>query len=111
MTSEEFWSILHNMPESKPVLWRLYHDGDGTPIQYSTEDLPGTYIDVDSMTYAIANMNVCVRDGKLVEITRRTTFKLVPDNIGTPCHPDNVAVVVTEDKPHIKWSKQTYESN
>ena len=55
--------------------------------------------------------NVRVRDGQLVEVTWQTTVKLVPGNSGSPCHPDNVAVIVTEDQPHIKWSKQTYESN
>jgi len=52
-----------------------------------------------------------VQDGKLVEIMWATTTKLVPGNSGSPCHPDNVAVIVAEDRPHTKWSKQTYESN
>jgi hypothetical protein len=111
MTPEEFWAILHAMPEPKPVFWKLYYDADGKPIQYSMEDLPGTYIDVDPITYAHANMNVRVRDGKLVEITWLTTKKLVPGNTGLPCHPNNVAVVVAEDQPHTKWRKQTHESN
>jgi len=54
---------------------------------------------------------VRVRDGKLVEIMWTTTTKLVPGNSGSPCHPDNVAVIVAEDQPHTKWSKQIYESN
>jgi hypothetical protein len=52
-----------------------------------------------------------VQDGRLVEITWATTTKLVPGNSGSPCHPDNVAVIVAEDQPHTCWSKQTYESN
>jgi len=111
MTPEDFWSILHSMPEPKPVFYRLYHDDQGLPLFYSMEDRPGTYIEIDQAVFARGSMNVRVRDGKLVEVTWSTTFKLVPGNSGSPCHPDNVAVIVAEDQPHTKWSKQTYESN
>lgn len=111
MTPEEFWSILHNMPEAKPVFYRLYYDADGVPLFYSMEDVPGTYIEIDQETFARGATNVRVRDGKLIEITWATTTKLVPGNSGSPCHPDNVAVIVAEDQPHIRWSKKTYESN
>jgi hypothetical protein len=111
MTPEQFWSILHNMPEPLPVSYRLYHDDQGQPLFYSMETVPGTYIEIDQATFARSASNVRVRDGKLIEITWATTTKLVPGNSGSPCHPDNVAVIVTEDQPHTKWSKKTYESN
>ena len=111
MTPEQFWSILHNMPEPLPVSYRLYHDDQGRPLFYSMETVPGTYIEIDQATFARSASNVRVRDGKLIEITWATTTKLVPGNSGSPCHPDNVAVIVTEDRPHTKWSRKTYESN
>ena len=111
MTPEDFWSILHNMPEPQPVFYRLYHDGQGYPLFYSMEDQPGTYIEIDQATFARNISNVRVRDGRLVEITWTTTTKLVPGNSGSPCHPDNVAVIVAETQPYTRWSKQTYESN
>lgn len=111
MTPEEFWSILHNMPEAKPVFYRLYYDADGMPLFYSMEDRPGTYIEIDQATFARGATNVRVRDGRLIEITWATTTKLVPGNSGSPCHPDNVAVIVAEDQLHIRWSKKTYETN
>jgi hypothetical protein len=111
MTPEEFWSILHNMPEPRPVFYRLYHDDQGHPLFYSMADEPGTYIEIDQAIFSRGAMNVRVQDGQPVEITWATTTKLVPGNSGSPCHPDNVAVIVAENQPHTKWSKQTYESN
>ena len=111
MTPEQFWSILHNMPEPLPVSYRLYHDDQGQPLFYSMETVPGTYIEIDQATFARSASNVRVRNGRLVEITWTTTTKLVPGNSGSPCHPDNVAVIVAEDQPHTRWSKRTYETN
>jgi hypothetical protein len=109
MNPEEFWAILHAMPEPKPVFWRLYHNQAGEPITYSMEDLPGTYIDVDAETYARASFNVRVRAGQLIEL-KSAVRKLAPADTGTPCYPNNVAIVVPETEPHQRWSMKTYES-
>ena len=111
MTSEEFWDILHAMPEPKPVFYRLYYNDAGEPVCYSMEDLPGNYIDIDAETFGLAPANVRVVNNKLKYITTRTSDKLVPGVTGTLCHPQSVAVVVTQNG--IPWSKQTYglESN
>jgi hypothetical protein len=111
MTPEEFWSILHAMPEPQPVSYLLYHDDQGHPLFYSMEAVPGTYIEIDQVTFARGAMNVRVREGRLIEVTWATTTKLVPGHSGTPCHPDNVAVVVDEGQPHTRWSKRTVESD
>ena len=110
MQIDEFWSILHAMPEPRPVFYRLYHL-DGVPLFYSMEDLPGTYIEIDAETFSRSPMHVRVRDGRLVESVWRITTRLVPSDTGTACHPDNVAIVVAETEPHQRWSKQTYETN
>ena len=111
MTPEELIKLFHSVPEPPPLFYRLYHDDQGRPLFYSMEDVPGTYIEIDQATFSRSPSNVRVRDDRLVEITWATTTKLVPGNSGSPCHPDNVAIIVAEDQPHICWSKQTYESN
>lgn len=111
MTPEQLQQLFRALPEPPTPFFRLYYDADGHPLFYSMEDIPGTYIEISQEQFHRGNTNVRVRNGQLVEVTWQTTFKLVPGNSGTPCHPDNVAVVVTEDQPHIKWSKRTYESN
>ena len=111
MTPEELSNLFQGVPEPAHPFFRLYHDADGVPLFYSMADEPGTYIEISQQQYHAGASNVRVRNGQLVEVSWTTTTKLVPGNSGTPCHPDNVAVVVAEDQPHTRWSKQTYESN
>jgi len=111
VTPEQLQQLFQTAPEPQAPFFRLYHDDQGHLLFYSMEDRPGTYIEIDQETFARSATNVRVRNGQLVEITWTTTTKLVPGNSGSPCHPDNVAVIVAEDQPHIKWSKRTHESN
>lgn len=89
-------------PPAEP-LRRLYHDDHGHPLFYSQEDLPGKYVDVTPDQFMIGSMRVRVRDGKLIENQRLATPKLVPADSGTPCHPQDITIVVTENKPHQRW--------
>ena len=110
MTEKEFWDILFDVPESRPVFFRLYHDSAGVPLFYSMEDLPGTYIEIDADAYARSSMQVRVRDGKIVQISCRPAAKLTPGNTGTSCHVQDVAVISNSDNS-TKWSKKTHEEN
>ena len=110
MTEQEFWDILHDVPEAKPIFFRLYYDELGAPVTYTMEDLPGNYIEIDAETFALAPINVRVRNGRLVEIATMRSQKLVPGTTGARCHLQDVAVIVTTD-PNTLWSKQVYESN
>ena len=104
ITEEEFWKILYDVPESKPIFYRLYHNDDGTPVCYSMEEKPGNYIDVDPSTYALSSHNVRVIKGKLIHIKPVVTVKkLQPGDSGIPCSPDDVCVVVNDTQKHIKW--------
>ena len=111
MTPEQLQQLFQAAPKPLVPFFRLYYNADGVPLFYSMADEPGTYIEIDQATFARSASNVRVRDGKLVEVTWSTTTKMVPGNSGSPCHPDNVAVIVAGDQPHIRWSKKTYETN
>lgn len=105
--SQEFWEQVNSLvtgTQSKELKFRLYYCDHGRPIVYTMEELDGNYIEVDRLTYLEASMNVRVQDKKLIKINTPTFKKLSPSTVGTPCHPDNVAVVVTQDQPHILWS-------
>jgi hypothetical protein len=97
-------------PGPAPVLYRLYHDDAGHPLFYSMEDLPGTYIEIDQETWQRQPSLVRVIDGKLVESRWRRVHKLTPGDQGTPCHPEDVAVVVTQG-PSIQWSIKHNETH
>jgi hypothetical protein len=113
LTEEEFWSILRDIPEPKPVFYRLYYNDDGSPIIYSMEELSGNYIEVDQLTYASAPFNVKVINGKLTYIKPVVTVKkLQPnDSNGTACDPRDVCVVVDTDQTYIKWTMVNNELN
>lgn len=99
-----------NWPNPAPIFYRLYYDENGRPLFYSMEDLPGTYIEIDRETFARSPSKVRVVNGRLEAIRWKTSSKVTPGNIGTPCHPEDVCIVVT-DGPAINWSCKTYESN
>ena len=109
MTPEEFWSILHSVPESQAVFYRLYHDADGVPLFYSMEDVPGTYIEIDQETYASSPSNVRVRGKQLITLTWQIAQKLTPADSGTLCHSQDVSIVTTGPGQH--WKKKTYETS
>lgn len=111
MNWEELLSIYQTVTPAAPVFYRLYHDAQGVPLFYSMEDVPGTYIEIDQATYNRGASNIRVRDGRIIELTWRTTARLEPGDTGTPCHPQDVAVVVDQKQSHQCWSKQTYETN
>jgi hypothetical protein len=109
MTEQEFWDILHSVPKTEPVFYRLYHDAQGVPLFYSMEHVPGTYIDIDQATFTQSSTNVRVRDGKLIKVlSSSVTAKLVPGSTGTACDPHDVAVVVPVTRRNTQWYKKAY---
>ena len=111
-TTENFFKAWEewDRQEPDPVFFRLYYDEQGLPVTYSMEDLPGMYIEIDQAIYAKNSYHVRVINGKLIHIDYTNVYsKLQPSDSGTPCHPQDVAVVVSTDS-NTKWKKVTYEN-
>lgn len=113
MTPDEFWSVLHAMPEPVTLSYRLYYSAAGEPVIYSMEELSGNYIEVDQETYALAPFNVQVIDNKIVYIKPVITVKKLYPTVskGTACDPRDVGIVVSVEKDHTNWSLKTNETN
>ena len=105
MTPEEFFAILQAAPQPLPLQHRLYHDEQGHVLFYTMEDLPGSWIAVDALTYAQASHDVRVIEGQVVPLPKiRTISKLRPGATGTSCDPRDICIVVSHDQPHVRWS-------
>jgi hypothetical protein len=112
MTPEEFWAILHAVPEVKEPIRRLYYGENGEPLFYSTEALPGNYIDIDQETFTRASSRVQVKNGQLIStVTRKISKKLIPAEHGVACDLRDICVVVDSEQTHIKWTIKTYEQS
>jgi hypothetical protein len=113
---DAFWlaANAHNweQPEVKQE-FRLYYDESGNVLYYSMEDLPGTFIVVDRLTFDQQRFDIRIKDGKIVKLNHPASWKLAPADQGTPCHPQDITIVIdnnTENKQH--WEvKTTYESD
>jgi hypothetical protein len=106
MTEEEFWAALAPLPESPAPVYRLYYNDAGEPLFYSMEPMPGKYITITKEMYHNPPTHVQVVNNELKITKHVTATRLYPNGTGTPCHPNNVGIVVDELEPHIKWSKQ-----
>ena len=112
-TTQNLLDVLANLEPWTPpqVFWRLYYDHNGLPLFYSQEDIPGNYINITPEQYQRASMQVKVKDGKLIELSIKRTKKLMPSTTGTPCHPQDVSIVVPSEQEHQCWRLKYNETN
>jgi len=105
-TTENFFKVMAEFqwPEDLKISYKLYYDPDGRPLSYTVEDLPGDYIEITREDFWLASMDSRVVGGKLVHPTKTITTKLRPSSTGTPCHPNDISVVVDNAGPNKKWS-------
>ena len=110
ITEDQLAAMFQALPSPEPVVLKLYYDKLGNPIVYSCDTLEGNYIEVDPETFAIASMHVKVENGILKHLPPVVYVnKLTPDNYGTLCHSQDVAVVTKDTGTY--WKLKTYESN
>lgn len=107
---EDFWKT-YTWPEYVPVFYRLYYNDAGEPVAYSMEDQPGKYIDITPEQFAASDPHVRVRNNQLVKSNAASVRKLIPDDNGTPCAVDNVAIVVDAAQPNQKWKLKNYDNS
>ena len=111
-----FWQAAdsHNweQPKSRQE-FRLYYNEAGNVIHYSMEDLPGTFLVIDRLTFDQQRFDVRIKDGKIVKLNHPASWKLAPADSGTPCHPEDMSIVVSKDAENKQhWEvKTTYESD
>ena len=103
MNEEEFWSAFQS-EKTTTILYRLYYDNQGAPLFFSQEDLPGNYIDITREEYINPPTHFKVADRKIELIETSIVRRLYPNKNGTPCHPDDISIVVQDSEPNIKWS-------
>jgi len=103
MTEDEFFAALE--PVSPVVkIHRLYYDEQGAPLFFSQEDLPGKYIDIPWEVYINPPKHFKVINNSIVLLDTAIVKKLYPTKGGTPCHPQDISIVVKNTEPNIKWS-------
>lgn len=114
-TTKNFLKVMaeYQWPDPKPITYRLYYNADGTPECYSTEELSGKYIEVDAQTFVLRPWNVRVKDQKLIYIEPKTLLQKlsVDPESGTPCHPQDVCIIVPTQTAHKLWNLITNEIN
>ena len=113
-TTQNLLDVFANLePWSLPVpLFRLYYNDQGQPIEYTQEDKPGNYIDVDPVIFRDRPMNVLVINGTLTTIQPTSKVKkLSPSSMGVCCDVRDICVVVNETQAHTKWSLKINETN
>lgn len=111
--SDEDYVILWEAPKIEPPELRLYYDTEGRVICYcGDKSIPGdNYIVIDAHTFSESRPDVRVIDGKISTVASNAIVeKLMPDSTeGTPCHPDDISIIVDEAEEHTKWKINLYE--
>ena len=113
MTEEEFFGIWNSQTQQThpDPEYRLYHDENGFPLFFSTEDLLGNYIVVDQATFLGGSRSIRVIDGKLKIYQTSFGKKLAPAPYGQACDSRNVCVIVDENQTHTKWALKHQEKD
>lgn len=107
----EFWQT-YVWPEAPPLFFRLYHDVKGRALKYSRLAEPGLYIDISPEDFAIGDLSVTVKNGRLVRPARSALPRLVPSDKGTRCHAWDVTIIVPDHfDNHRYWEMQTHEQD
>jgi hypothetical protein len=104
----EFWQD-YQWPDAKPVLFRLYHDEQGRPLEYSQEDHAGQYTDITPEQFVRADFRVRIVNGSIIPQDPPLPPSLRRDSTGVRCHALDVTVI-THQEPSQSWSMKQNEN-
>ena len=103
MDNSEEYVIVWEAPVIEKPEFRLYYDERGHVLSYTCEKLPGSYIVVDTITFAEARPDVRVVDGKLVSATSGAVIsRLYPSKEGVLCESEDVSIIAEADGQYWK---------
>lgn len=106
----DFWQN-YQWPSQEPLYFRLYHDAQGRPLEYSRQDRAGTYIEVTPEQFALADMKVTVQDGVIVPLEPRCPPRLIRSDSGVACHETDVTVIVSDNHDAVFWKLNRNENH
>jgi hypothetical protein len=113
MTDEELSQILALMSKPAPVKqeleFRLYYDGDGQVVTYTTEKLEGQYIVITRDQYNEARGDVLVKDGKLCYTHKTTHIGKYTKNIQDGVRTSKYDINILCDENFVYWKYEQHE--
>ena len=103
-----FWEVIKNRQPVKPqeflAEYRLYYNEDGTPREYSRQELEGSYIVITKQEFFEGRTDIFVKDGKIVNPNKITQYrKLVPSDEGTETLIDDITILGEGQRWKIKY--------
>ena len=107
----EFNQLFHDIVKPKKLAdtqYRLYYNSKtGEALQYTTDTLDGTFINITKKQYEESRYDSIVINKKLTSINEAERWlKLVPSDQGIACAVDNVMIV--DKNSSAKWKLKTY---
>ena len=107
----DFVKLINDAGQPKKLVdkvYKLYYNKDtGTPIEYTTETLEGSYVVVTKQQYTEGRHDVVIKDNGIFKLDSiQYIRKLVPDQKGVACDPTNVLIL--DHTSNKKWNVKTH---
>lgn len=91
------------------IEYRLYYDGLGKVVTYTTEKMDGNYIIVTPQQFAEARHDVCVVNGKLVNPNKNTTIFRLVKNSGVGVQTSKYDINIITDQDGVFWNLEQHD--
>ncbi len=107
----DFVKLINDAGQPKKMVdkvYKLYYNKDtGTPIEYTTEALEGSYVVVTKQQYTEGRHDVVIKDNDIFKLDSiQYIRKLIPDQKGIAC--DSTNVLILDPTSNKKWNVKTH---